>query len=386
MKKLLSLGLIMGMMFNTSFAGQETRNGGDGVYRDGEIVLRDFLEAEGLTKVKSNREFIKTAPTFIKIIRKIGEKDRALAVALYSAIVDSTIWTTNNQLPLLPDSETTLYERKADVQIAIRDRENIYISLPAYNKTDKGYLLLHEAAHLIAGGEGAEKHFNVRAFVRNVKDNINSLNTDELNNYLSHRFITYKSDIISYQNNEVLSALVDKKGSFENKCELAGFVIDHKGFFKLLEIFNPEMLDCLNEGKSSRYYAKMLVVKYADTQSEISSFRRVEPKKRVLKNKKYQEEKALCEENTNADIGKQIDIVYNSFAKLKDEIDTVYSEYKQEEDAAKKMYLKLVYDELIEFTHNLQYSSYRSRKFVSILEAKDAFENNIKKCRDANYL
>lgn len=388
MKMLLTLGLMMGVMTSTSFAGQETRNGGDGVYIDGQIVLRDFLEGEGLTKVKDNNAFLKTAPNFIKIIRKIGEQDRDLAVALYSAIDDSTIWTTNNQLPLLPDTETTTYERKADVQIAIRDKDNIYISLPAYNKTDKAYLLLHEAVHLIAKGTGAKKHFNVRAIVRYIKENIDSFNTYEIKEYLDEKFYSNLSDVISYDNEALISVLMDKKGSLENKCQLASFSLYKKGnVYRLFEIFSPEVINCLNEEKTSHYFKLEMERKHSGIVGQIAKFSTVEPKKRIIKNKKYQEEKLLCEKNTSAEIKKQIDEVYSAYEKLRRDQMDIVAELEKEEDPAKKMYLKLVLEELRDVEYDLERHSFMwGRSIESVLRLKDQYESNVKKCREANYI
>lgn len=387
MKMLLTLGLMMGVMTSTSFAGQETRNGGDGVYKDGQIVLRDFLEGEGLTKVKDNDEFLKTAPNFMKIIRKIGEKNRHLAVALYAAIDDSKIWTTNNQLPLLPDTETTTYERKADVQIAIRDKDNIYISLPAYNKTDKAYLLLHEAVHLIAKGTGAKKHFNVRAIVRYIKENMNSFNTYEITEYLDEKFYSNLSSVISYDSDALISVLIDQKGSFENRCQLASFSLYRDNVYRLFQIFSPELLDCLKPEENFYNYRREIMRRHSGIQGDMTRFSEVEPKKRIIKNKKYQEEKLLCEANTNIEIKKQINAIFSAYEKFDKEQEDLNKEFEREEDPARKMYLKLASREMREAQYELERYGYMwGRSIDSVLRLKNKYENNVKKCREAGYI
>ena len=166
--------------------GHSEGNGGDGVYVDGKLTLRDFLESNSgrLTEISDNVEFLKKTKDLIPLLQEISAVDPGLALSIWDQLTQANIWKTRSVLPLLPEAVTAVVEPKADVQIAIRDGNDIVIAEAAYAQVEQSYVLAHEALHGLIDGNGPMHHERVRAVVRYLHDKRGHYTESDLLNVL----------------------------------------------------------------------------------------------------------------------------------------------------------------------------------------------------------
>jgi hypothetical protein len=148
-------------------------NGGDAVLKDGNLVLRDFMQKARIDAVPDTIGYLKGYPELSQLIRDLAPGNPSFAMSIWSNLSETRLWLTDAALPLLPAAATALVAGKADVQIAIRYGNDIVISRPALAQVqDKEYVFLHEALHgLMGDASSAWHHEKVRALVRYVKEN-----------------------------------------------------------------------------------------------------------------------------------------------------------------------------------------------------------------------
>lgn len=162
-------------------------NGGDAVYQDGELVLRDLAASGTLQIIADNKEFLESFPGLIDLLEKIGAQSPELMIAIWNDLLNSAIWLSPRQLPLLPTAYTTTISRRGDVQVAVRKDRDIFIhraSLEAMT-TPPEYLFVHEALHGLLNTTDAWGHEKVRAVVRYFHDNRDKLTRTGIQNVMS---------------------------------------------------------------------------------------------------------------------------------------------------------------------------------------------------------
>lgn len=181
--KLLTLGLALTLMSPlASYAkmGAESGGGGDAVLVNNKMVIRDLLPGQ-MQSVTSNLKFINSVKGFRKLIHAIAEVNPDLASSVIFDLSGASIYTTKEQLKLLPYDQTTMNGRAAEVQLAVRIDNDIIFGPEFIGYEESEYVLLHEALHgLLTNNSGPMHHVRVRTIVKYIHDNINNLDKEEL--------------------------------------------------------------------------------------------------------------------------------------------------------------------------------------------------------------
>ncbi|MEA9357447.1 hypothetical protein SHI21_14565 [Bacteriovorax sp. PP10] len=182
-KKLLTLGLALTLMSPlASYAkmGTETSGGGDAVYLDNQMVIRDLL-VQDQVKTLRNNNFLNSIPEFKVLILKLAKVDPQFASAVIRDLMSDKMYLSPGTLPILPYNQTTVTGKAADVQLAIRNGKEIIFSKQFLNSNQKEYILIHEALHgILADNSGPLHHVRVRNIVKYIYDNQNNLDSEEL--------------------------------------------------------------------------------------------------------------------------------------------------------------------------------------------------------------
>jgi hypothetical protein len=162
--------------------GGSEGNGGDGVYEDGALILRDLSRNNQLEVVVNNKTYLESHTGFMNLLRELAEVSPYLAMQTWDDLVAAQIWLTREPLPVLPAAATGVTRRNAEVQVAIRTGRQIIISLHALEqlRSPFEYVLLHEALHGILRTNSAMGHETVRAFVRFISDHRGRFNREDL--------------------------------------------------------------------------------------------------------------------------------------------------------------------------------------------------------------
>jgi hypothetical protein len=214
--------------------GHDEGNAGDGVYVDGKLVMRDFLTNADL--VLDNKAFLNKYPELVSLLREIGNTNPQLTLAVWNDLTKVRIFTTTAALPLLPKDQTGLdFEQVADVQIAIRDGDDLLISLSDLNQLpEKEYLFLHEAFHGLIKGSGPLHHIKIRSLTKYFKENrghyVGSsveqvLSKAGLSLYPFYSMSSYGDQIsASIDMNKIYRTLVSGEGSTRSRCALKAVV------------------------------------------------------------------------------------------------------------------------------------------------------------------
>ncbi|MGE3759690.1 MAG: hypothetical protein AB7H97_18125 [Pseudobdellovibrionaceae bacterium] len=151
--------------------GNFVGNGGDATINEkGDLILRDFLEKTNLEKLDDSKEFAESVPEFKGLVIEIMKAHPEFGLMVWNQIAANEIWVTESPLPILPAAATAVVGPKAEVQVAIRYGDRIVISVPAFERVNKDYILLHEALHGVVNERGAWKHEAVRAIVKAVRN------------------------------------------------------------------------------------------------------------------------------------------------------------------------------------------------------------------------
>ncbi|WPU63995.1 hypothetical protein [Peredibacter starrii] len=197
---LLSLALATSMTTSlSSFAGGETSGGGDAVYVEDQLILRDFIEASSFKTILRNDEFLHSISDFQDLIQDISKAQPELALAVIKDLMRVNFYQSGSALPLLPASTTALSGPKADVQLAIRTGNDIFLAPGIQSIKDASYIMIHEALHsLLSDNQGPVHHHRVRAIVKYLKDNRGKYDKKSLQILLSkNNYIFNKSPLLS---------------------------------------------------------------------------------------------------------------------------------------------------------------------------------------------
>lgn len=203
--------------------GNFVGNGGDAVVKDGKVTLRDFLKENAIEQVDSSRKFAESVPEFKELVIELMKAHPMFGLAVWNQIAENEVWTTQAELPLLPETATALVGDKAEIQVAIRQGNRIIISLPAFEQVDKASILLHEAMHGLIDEKGAWLHENVRAVVRAVKDMRGQMTYTKIRQLLIKSKATNFSDETAHDKPETienLKMMLLEKGSKTQRCAL----------------------------------------------------------------------------------------------------------------------------------------------------------------------
>lgn len=212
-KSLLSLALLASMTFTLpSYAGGETSGGGDAVYVEDQLVVRDFMEGSSFETVLKNEKFLKSIPDFHELILEISKVNGEFARRVVLDLMQATLFQSKIALPLLPASTTALSGPKADVQLAIRMSSEIILHPDFLKVKYASYVMIHEALHsLLAENEGPMHHHRVRNIVKYLKDYRGRYNKESLNILLQKN---------KYQGNNLTGVAALGRHTFKNDIDL----------------------------------------------------------------------------------------------------------------------------------------------------------------------
>lgn len=185
-KTMLTLGLTLSLMAPMSFAGMgtETSGGGDAVYINNQMVIRDLLSHDQLTMMVSI-DFLNDVPEFKTLIGKISKANSAFAYKVIEDLMKARIYMSPRSIPVLPYEQTTIAGKSADVQLALRDKDDIIFAPEFQDSTQKEYILIHEALHgILKDNTGAMHHQRVRNIVKYIYDNQDKLNSVDFTEFL----------------------------------------------------------------------------------------------------------------------------------------------------------------------------------------------------------
>jgi hypothetical protein len=160
--------------------GGSEGNGGDGVFEDGELVLRDLSRSQ-MQLVPNNKRYLESHTGFIDLVLELAAISPYFAKSVWMQLEEAQIWLTPETLPILPSNATGIGRRNAEVQVAIRTGRQIIISLPALEQLSSPfeYVLLHEALHGIINTSTAMGHESVRALVRFISESRGNFNRED---------------------------------------------------------------------------------------------------------------------------------------------------------------------------------------------------------------
>lgn len=385
--------IVAAMGVSASFAGTDVQNGGDGIYVNGKLVLRDFLGADAEI-IRDNKAFLENIPEFMGLVKDIAKVHPQLAVQIYENVRKPNIWLTKAALPMLPVEMTTIAGTGADAQIAIRDEHDIIISLPLFNNTEREYLLLHEALHGMVRGDGAFKHAKVRQLTNYIKVNRNSLKRVEMDSLLD-KLGVYQMSIIwhSSQNAKnkqeaILSFLLLEQGDLEARCAIIDYQLKKNNGFYNFKIENyGKYASCRNidspNPRESRFdYLKQY---YAISDIDIDAIPipfvyGVSPRPKFWKDWEYRFNQEQCEKYAGAKIKKEIDKAASNIEQVQANVQLLETIAKTEMDPARLLYLKTVLTEE-GFDNDLQ-----SKVAELSNKARTVYETNQKRCKDTGYL
>lgn len=202
--------------------GHFVGNGGDAVEQNGELVMRDFLNSGRLSPVIDNVTFLKSIPDFIPLLKEIAQTSPRLAKEIWIDLKNVKIWTTQAKLPILPATDTAVITtEKAEVQYAIRYKNDIVISLPDFKRIEQSYGLAHESMHeVIKQGENeslAWHHEMVRSFVNYLKENRGNY-PRALNDDVLSKFGFYSGSKDDLNSKLLLNAFLTNRGEATYRC------------------------------------------------------------------------------------------------------------------------------------------------------------------------
>lgn len=100
------------LLANQCFAeeGHTQGNGGDAIYENGELVLRDFASKQDLILIQDNQQFATQFGEYTDMITQIAQIDPKLADFMNTQLNNKTIWLTEKPLPQIV-SENPYYSK-----------------------------------------------------------------------------------------------------------------------------------------------------------------------------------------------------------------------------------------------------------------------------------
>lgn len=239
------------------FRFDDKDNGGDGyLNEEGKIILRDF-DSGNFYEEYDRFEIVEKEESFRILLKDIFMASPTVGAAIWNAMEHLEFIFIEDTLPLLPTSQTTVGEKPAEVQIAIKNGEKIIISMKRFERTvDREFLLLHEVLHEVVDREEwiAMKHTKVRALVNYIYQNRNNLKEDELWKKLDDYSATIRLD--SDKLNEPLDKNISAyykglliQGEAERMCDL--FSMGASRYISISQealgaayIINPSLKNC----------------------------------------------------------------------------------------------------------------------------------------------
>lgn len=196
--------------------GGDSSGGGDGIVRDGHIVLRDFVADLEPELIGDNQEFLSAIPELVDLISEIGRVNPSLAISIWNDLNEASLWIVNQSLKTLPPEYTSLTNVVADIQLAIRDGRDIFLAKEFNDyKHHQGYLLIHESLHRFVPESGDAHHHKVRAIIRYLKENRGHLEQIQFNTFLQQLGINEKLETTLAHE---LSIIFDSSKNDEHKC------------------------------------------------------------------------------------------------------------------------------------------------------------------------
>ncbi len=215
-----------------AFAGGA--HAGDGVYVNGQLKMRDFIEtnkANGLaTGVQNNKKFLEDMPGFMPLFKEIAAADPVFAFEIWKQLNDVRIWLIPSKLPLLPLADTTVVGPNPQVQIAIHYSHDIMISTTALAQlppTERPYEMIHEALHGLIRGNGPIHEMRVMFMTKWLHDHRGHYTTATLDDELARvgvkdsNFAIDSADIWHLNDfNRVLSIYLQQLGTTQSLCLL----------------------------------------------------------------------------------------------------------------------------------------------------------------------
>ncbi|MGZ3694381.1 MAG: hypothetical protein ACXWQO_09370 [Bdellovibrionota bacterium] len=227
-----ALAAIATLATSSAFAveGGTEGNGGDAVRRDGQLVLRDFIKSARLSLVQKNRDFLSQQSEFVALLKDMAAGDPYLALQVWNDLLNVKIWLTEKDLPLLPDAATSVISDKAEVQIAIRNGDDVILSMPNFRNLpadERGYVFVHESLHKLLKDQSADQrgdkedgkawhHEEVRWFVGYLRDNRGHYDAKDLNGYLDKFSISHTD--VATKTGKLMRDLVRENGDFAQRC------------------------------------------------------------------------------------------------------------------------------------------------------------------------
>lgn len=144
------------------------------------------LAGDQLELVTDPMGFFRKTPDFEALIEELFAASPGFAINLLSELTHVRVWTTNQAIPLLPDTVTGIGVPKAEVQIAVRSGNDMIFSLPQLLVTQSpAYILLHELLQGMVPGDGPLHHQSVRDVVNAIRENRGHFSNHELHYILS---------------------------------------------------------------------------------------------------------------------------------------------------------------------------------------------------------
>jgi hypothetical protein len=275
-KKLLTLGMTLTLMSPiASYAkqGTETSGGGDAVYVNDQMVIRDLLVQDQVESLKGYK-FLDSVPEFKPLIHLIAKANPRFASAIISDLSNAKMYMSPGALPILPYDLTTIAGKGADVQLAIRNKNEILFSRKFLDSAQKEYILIHEALHgILSDNSGPLHHQRVRNIVKYIYDNKNNLDANDFKEFLRDNNFESKSEDqeVAYVWNDKANASLRcyyasetqtlSTATFEKiNCGLDN---DERSF--LDQFLNEKYPELAKKKNSQDYYGSMVNKPYAYT-------------------------------------------------------------------------------------------------------------------------
>lgn len=173
LEAVLSLTLCAMPLIGFAMDGNGSSGGGDGVYVENELVMRDFLEQSGgLETVSSNGAFLRSIKGFRELMDDVANVHPTFASDVINDLMSLRIYLSSFAIPKLPSVDTAVVGKEADVQVATRIGKELIIAPSFFEIKTSEYLLLHEALHgLLSSNNGPLHHHRVRNIVSYIFNN-----------------------------------------------------------------------------------------------------------------------------------------------------------------------------------------------------------------------
>lgn len=166
--------------------GTESSGGGDGVYIDNELVMRDFVSHSTLRTIYDNGAFLREIPDLSQLLIEVALVFPELAVEILNDLAKVNYFVAETELPLLNSDLTAIAGPDAEVQLAIRHKDDIVLTKDYASVSDLAYLIVHEALHgVLVGDSSPMHHHRVRNIVNYLKSERGQYKEEQFKNFLN---------------------------------------------------------------------------------------------------------------------------------------------------------------------------------------------------------